>query len=116
MFNPYRKLAKLSLNRDRLSCMSWKCIILASRSATASDSSAKAGSNVFRGNGSPPPTVRCAESRKDERDEGRSGVVGRETERVRELDRLALCCPSAIIAVDRQLCNAENNQSDVPVS
>lgn len=90
MFSPYRKLAKLSLNRARLSCISWKCIMLASRSATASDSSAKAGSKAFRGNGSEPPsTLRLAESRNEEREEGRRGVVGRDV-RVLELERLAL--------------------------
>lgn len=40
IFNPYRKLAKLSLNRVRLSCISCKCIKLASRSAIESASSA----------------------------------------------------------------------------
>lgn len=81
MLSPYRKLAKSSLNRAKLSCMSWKCIMLASRSVTASASSAKAGSKALSGNGSPPPFVlRCADSRKDDRDEGRSGVVGRERE------------------------------------
>jgi len=81
MLSPYKKLAKSSLNRAKLSCMSWKCIMLASRSVTASASSAKAGSKALSGNGSPPPLMlRCADSRKDERDEGRSGVVGRERE------------------------------------
>lgn len=81
MFNPYRKLAKLSLNLAKLSCISWKCIMLASRSATASESSAKAGSNVFSGNEAASPcTLLRAESRNEERDEGRRGVVGRERE------------------------------------
>lgn len=89
MFRPYRKLAKDSLNRARLSCISWKCIMLASKSATASDSSPKAGSNSFKGNEpSPSPALR-AESRKEDRDDGRSGVVGREL-RVLELGRLSL--------------------------
>ena len=44
MFMPYRKLAKLSLNRLKLSCISCKCMKLASRSAIESESSAKAGS------------------------------------------------------------------------
>jgi formylglycine-generating enzyme required for sulfatase activity len=84
MFKPYRKLAKLSLNRDKLSCMSWKCIIFASRSATASDNSAKAGSKVLSGKEAASPcTLLRAESRNEERDEGRRGVVGRE----REVDR-----------------------------
>lgn len=86
MFSPYKKLAKLSPKRARLSCMSWKCIMLASRSATASDNSAKAGSKVFRGKGSWPSTLRWADSRKEDRDEGRRGVVGRD----RELERARL--------------------------
>lgn len=53
----------------------------------ASESSAKDGSKTFKGNASAPPLVLArADSTKDERDEGRSGVVGREV-RVRELDR-----------------------------
>lgn len=43
-----------------------------------SDSSAKAGSNAFRGKSPSPPLAPRAESRKEERDEGRNGVVGRE--------------------------------------
>ncbi|KAH6989451.1 hypothetical protein BKA56DRAFT_575809 [Ilyonectria sp. MPI-CAGE-AT-0026] len=86
MLRPYRKLANDSLKRARLSCMTWKCIMLTSRSAMASDSSAKAGSNAFRGNGASPSPALRAESRKEERDEGRSGVVGRDV-RERELER-----------------------------
>jgi formylglycine-generating enzyme required for sulfatase activity len=57
---------------------------LASRSATASDNSAKAGSNVLSGNEAESPcTLLRAESRNEERDDGRRGVVGRE----REVDR-----------------------------
>lgn len=55
----------------------------------ASDSSAKAGSNVLRGNGSPPWTLSLADSRKDDREEGRSGVVGRDVWE-REVGRFAL--------------------------
>lgn len=88
MFKPYRKLAKLSLNRARLSCMSWKCIMLASRSATASDSSANAGSKVLSGNEAESPcTLLRAESRNEDREDGRSGVVGRE----REVERGRRC-------------------------
>ncbi|KAH8670473.1 hypothetical protein BGZ61DRAFT_459437 [Ilyonectria robusta] len=86
MLRPYRKLANDSLKRARLSCMTWKCIMLTSRSAMASESSAKAGSNAFRGNGASPSPALRAESRKEERDEGRSGVVGRDV-RERELER-----------------------------
>jgi len=49
MFSPYRKLAKLSLNRDKLSCMSCRCIKFASRSAMLSEISAKAGSREESG-------------------------------------------------------------------
>lgn len=49
IFIPYKKAAKLSLNRARLSCMSCKCIKFASRSAIESDSSAKPGSRYSRG-------------------------------------------------------------------
>jgi hypothetical protein len=60
--------------------------MLASKSAMASDSSAKAGSNVLSGNdASPSPTLR-ADSRKDDREDGLNGVVGRDV-RVRDVDR-----------------------------
>jgi hypothetical protein len=55
----------------------------------ASDNSAKAGSNALTGNDALPVTLSLAESRKDDREEGRSGVVGREF-RVRELERVGL--------------------------
>lgn len=54
--------------------------MFASRSATASDSSEKAGSKVLSGKEGPSPWLLRAESRNEERDEGRSGVVGRERE------------------------------------
>lgn len=90
MLRPYMKLAKLSLKRARLSCMSWKCIMFASRSDIASESSAKAGSKALRGNEGPPLVLALAESRKEERDEGRRGVVGRET-LVRDVERFRSC-------------------------
>jgi hypothetical protein len=82
MFNPYRKLAKLSLNRDRLSCISCRCMKLASRSAMESASSANAGSRASMADLPPligltypaPPVP----SRKDDLELGRKGVVGRE--------------------------------------
>lgn len=49
IFMPYKNPAKLSLNRAKLSCMSCKCMKLASRSAIESDSSAKAGSSDSSG-------------------------------------------------------------------
>lgn len=53
----------------------------------ASESSAKAGSNAFSGNGASCSPAPRADSRKDDRDEGRSGVVGRDV-REREFERL----------------------------
>jgi hypothetical protein len=49
IFMPYKNPAKLSLNRAKLSCMSCKCMKLASRSAIESDSSAKASSSDSSG-------------------------------------------------------------------
>ena len=88
MFNPYRKLAKLSLNLDRLSCISWRCMKFASRSAIESESSANAGSNICIGEEDKPwgllwPWL----SRRDVREPGRRGVVGREEGAGRELGR-----------------------------
>lgn len=88
MLRPYRKLAKLSLKRARLSCISWKCIRFASRSAMASDSSPNCGSKASSGNGA--WLLALAESRKDDREEGRNGVVGRDT-LVREVERFLSC-------------------------
>lgn len=94
MFSPYKKLAKLSLNRLRLSCISCRCIKFASRSAIESVNSANCGSNASSGK-APDCEELCAlfcELRRDERDDGRRGVVGREIGercggRLRELDR-----------------------------
>lgn len=56
-----------------------------------SDSSAKAGSKASRGALAYPLVLFLAESRSDEREEGRRGVVGREAGcRVAECERLAL--------------------------
>ena len=54
MFMPYKKLAKLSLNLLRLSCINCRCMKLASRSAMESDSSAKAGSSDSSGKAEAP--------------------------------------------------------------
>lgn len=83
IFKPYKKLAKLSLKRAKLSCISCKSIMFASRLAIESESSANWGSNCSRG------AVEAAwcwvlEERREEREEGRRGVVGRERERVPE--------------------------------
>ncbi len=73
MFSPYKKLAKLSLNLDRLSCISCKCMKLASRSAIESDSSAKAGSSDSKGNSEELlPAVKPWPSLKEVRELGRS--------------------------------------------
>lgn len=55
----------------------------------ASDSSAKAGSKAFKGNDASPSPALRAESRNDDREDGRSGVVGRDV-CDRELERLPL--------------------------
>lgn len=52
--------------------------MFASRSAIESESSAKAGSKALRGKCPSPPLASRAESRNEERDEGRNGVVGRD--------------------------------------
>ena len=92
MLSPYRKLAKFSLNLDRLSCISCRCMRLASRSAIESDNSAKAGSSESKGklDEAPPPGVNVWLSRNDVRELGRSGVVGRERGRLREDKRLVV--------------------------
>lgn len=71
---PYKKAAKFSENRARLSCISWRCMKLASRSAIESLSSAKAGSSDSRGEAT--FRLREVESRREVRLGGRRGVVG----------------------------------------
>jgi hypothetical protein len=91
MFNPYKKLAKLSLNLAKLSCINCKCMKLASKSAIESDNSAKAGSNDSRGASDAPMMLDLPDSRNDDRDEGRKGVVGRDVgRRLLEPDLLVL--------------------------
>lgn len=64
---------------------------LASKSAIESDSSAKAGSNDSRGASDAPRRLDMPDSPKDDRDEGRKGVVGRDVGlRLLELDLLIL--------------------------
>lgn len=81
MFRPYRKPPKHSLKRLRLSFSNCRCMKLASRSAMLSLSSAKAGSSDARGSevlpDSGPEGVVC-EARREVREGGRRGVVGRE--------------------------------------
>ncbi len=92
MFKPYRKLAKFSLNLERLSCISCRCMKLASKSAMESDSSANDGSKASSGSESDaPPMLAFQDSRRDDRADGRKGVVGRARGlRVPELERFAL--------------------------
>lgn len=102
MFSPYRKLAKLSLNRERLSCISCRCMRFASRSAIESESSTKAGSIVSSGRVEDPPGLarKARPSRTEVREFGLKGVVGREEGAwLREVDRLTV--PSAIVRVVR---------------
>lgn len=64
---------------------------LASRSAIESDSSANEGSNASRGTSEDPPRDALPDSRNEEREDGRRGVVGRERGlRVPEVERLVL--------------------------
>lgn len=51
---------------------------LASKSAIESDNSAKAGSKDSRGVSDAPPTLAFPDSRSDDLEDGRKGVVGRE--------------------------------------
>jgi hypothetical protein len=65
-----------------------RCMKLASRSAIESDSSANSGSKTSRGRG---PLLDLPDSRREEREDARRGVVGRESgRRVAELERLVL--------------------------
>ncbi|CAL3971694.1 unnamed protein product [Diplocarpon coronariae] len=94
MFNPYKKLAKFSEKRERLSFRTCMFMKLSSKSAIESDSSANEGSNASRGAYDAPPMLAFPDSRKDEREEGRRGVVGREIGlRVPEVDLLMLGSP-----------------------
>ena len=90
MFMPYKKLAKLSLKRDKLSCINCKCMKFASRSAIESESSANAGSSDSRGEKEVlVPGVKVWLSRREVRELGRSGVDGREGGfRVADVERL----------------------------
>lgn len=74
IFNPYRKLAKLSLNLDKLSCMICMSPMLTSSVVIASESSANAGSSALRGKAS---SVGF-ELTREPREERRRGVGGRD--------------------------------------
>lgn len=77
ILRPYRKLAKLSPNLLRLSCISCRCMKLASRSAIESLSSANCGSRASRARAGTTPLL--CDPRNDDLEEGRRGVVGRDT-------------------------------------
>ena len=93
IFSPYKNPAKFSLNLAKLSCINCRCMKFASKSAMLSLSSANAGSKSSSGWLAPTrPEFEC-EERREEREVGRKGVVGREREpvgvwwRVRERER-----------------------------
>lgn len=75
---------------------------LASRSAIESDSSAKEGSNASRGTSSDAPLREALpDSRKDERDDGRRGVVGRDSGlRVADVERFVLLSAWGVVEED----------------
>jgi hypothetical protein len=78
MFMPYRKPAKLSEKRAKLSCINCSCRKFCSRSAMASLSSANPSwrpSSAFPDEAAPRPL--CTLSRNELREDGRRGVVGR---------------------------------------
>jgi len=65
--------------------------MFASKSAMESDNSPKEGSNSSSGTLLTPATLALADSRKDEREDARRGVVGREMgRRELEVDRVIL--------------------------
>lgn len=66
----------------------------------ASDSSPNPDSNALSGNDASPETLPLADSRKEDREEARSGVVGRDV-RVREVDLARLPSSPAISLVVR---------------
>ena len=115
MFMPYRKLAKLSLNLLRLSCINCRCMKLASRSAIESESSAKPASSDSRGNTEVPALgVNDWLSRREVRELGRSGVDGRDggLVRVAEVERLG-CEISILVARLPNICPTLGGCSNV---
>lgn len=63
-----------------------------------SDSSAKAGSKASRGASDAPPKLPFPDSRRDDLDDGRRGVVGRERgRRVPEFERLILLVAGGVV-------------------
>ena len=103
IFNPYKKLAKFSLNLAKLSCINCKCMKLASKSAIESDNSAKAGSKDSRGASDAPPRLTFPDSRSDDLEDGRKGVVGRDIGlrlRLPDVDRFALLPTCGVVEDD----------------
>ena len=69
--------------------------MFASRSAIESDNSPKEGSNASSGTSDPPPILALPDSRREEREDGRKGVVGREAGlRELDVDRWTLLLPA----------------------
>lgn len=116
MFMPYKKLAKLSLNLLKLSCINCRCMKLASRSAIESESSANAGSRDSRGKAEAEdaPGVKVWLSRREVREEGRSGVEGREGglfwERVAEVERIGFGRSILNRSLDEKLVRKESRE------
>lgn len=99
MFNPYIKLEKFSLNLLMLSCSCCSCRKLSWSVAMASSSSSNGGTSASRGFG--PADV--VERRKESRDAGRRGVVGRDgcfESRFRDCDRWRDCDPASCCSED----------------
>jgi len=81
-----------------------RCMKLASRSAIESDSSANSGSKASRGRG---PLLDLPDSRREEREDARRGVVGRESgRRVAELERLMLLPAWGVVEDDMLVVDA----------
>jgi len=74
---------------------------LASKSAIESDSSAKTGSNASKGASDAPATLDLPDSRREEREDGRRGVVGREMGlRVPDVERFTLLSALGVVEED----------------
>lgn len=78
--------------------------MFASRSAIESDNSPNEGSNSSSGTSLTPATLALADSRKDEREDARKGVVGREIgRRELEVERVMLLLPVACGVVEEDM-------------
>ena len=77
------------------------CMKLASKSAIESDNSAKEGSKASRGSSEAPLREALPDSRREEREEGRRGVVGRESgRRVPDVERGLLLAAWGVVEED----------------